>query len=194
MRAMPLQVNAKAVDTSVKSILIGRIKIRNDNKPGYQPELLAVFLEQGEKYYSFTDPTLISEVEGGAKDYLFSVAVEPGEVQLNQFRFLYNAIVLSGLADLQFDRSMEVPAGSIVYIGNIDAVIVSREEGQPRAGSIIPLIDQAVTGFSSGTFSVNITDNFGVDRALFVDKFSYLSGRNIERAVLSQWRHPDPEN
>jgi hypothetical protein len=187
---MPLNETVKEIDTSQKSILLGRITIQNKNKPNHQPELLAVFVKKDGKDFSFTKPSLISEVDNESKEYIFSLASEPGVAELSLMRFLRQAFLISGMADLQFKQEITFPENEIVYIGNINASIIPREEGQPRAGSVIPLIDQSVTGFSSGTFVVEISDNYDEDIKLITEKFPYLVGKNITKMILPEWEYP----
>lgn len=188
---MPLNEDITDIDTSQESILLGRITIQNQNKPGHQPKLLAIFINKGDEEFSFTEPTLISETEDVGKEYIFSLASEPGVVELNLMRFLRQAFLINGMADLRFSQEIIFPENEIVYIGNITATIVPREDDQPRAGSVIPLIDQSVTGFSSGTFVVEITDNFEEDIQLVTEKFPYLAGKNITKMILPEWTYPE---
>jgi len=191
---MPLNENVKEIDTSQKSILLGRITIQNKNKPNHQPKLLAVFVKKDGKDFSFTKPSLISEVDNESKEYIFSLASEPGVAELSLMRFLRQAFLVNGMADLQFKQEIVFPENEIVYIGNINASIIPREEGQPRAGSVIPLIDQSVTGFSSGTFVVEISDNYDEDIELITKKFPYLAGKNVTKMILPEWEYPEDDN
>lgn len=190
---MPLNDSVTELDTSQKSILLGRITIQNKNKLNHQPKLLAVFIKKDGKDFSFTKPSLISEVDNESKEYIFSLASESGVAELNFMRFLRQAFLINGMADLQFKQNIVIPDNEIVYIGNINASIIPREEGQPRAGSIIPLIDQSVTGFSSGTFVVGISDNYDEDIELMTKKFPYLAGKTITKMILPEWKYPEGE-
>ena len=190
---MPLNDKVKGIDTSEKSILLGRITIQNKNKPNHQPKLLAVFINKNGKDYSFTKPSLISEVDKESKEYIFSLASEPGVAELSLMRFLRQAFLINGVADLPFKQEIVFPENEIVYIGNINASIIPREKGQPRAGSVIPLIDQSVTGFSSGTFVVEISDNYDEDIELITKKFPYLAGKNITKMILPEWEYPEDD-
>lgn len=190
---MPLNESIKELDTSQKSILLGRITIQNKNKPNHQPKLLAVFVKKDGKEFSFTKPSLISEVDNESKEYIFSLASEPGAAELSLMRFLRQAFLINGVADLQFKQEIVFPENEIVYIGNINASIIPREKGQPRAGLLIPLIDQSVTGFSSGTFIVDISDNYDEDIELITKKFPYLTGKNITKMILPEWKYPEDD-
>lgn len=190
---MPLNEKAKDIDTTKKSVLLGRISIQNQNKPSHQPKLLAVFIKKDGKDFSFTKPSLISEVDKESKEYIFSLAAEPGKAELNFMRFIRQAFLINGIADLPFKQEIVFPENEIVYIGNITASIIPRAKGQPRAGALLPLVDQAVTGFSSGTFVVDVSDNYDEDIKLIIEKFPYLSGKKITKMILPEWSYPEQE-
>ncbi len=189
---MPLNDKVTEVDTSQKSILVGKLSIRNDNKPSHQPNLLAVFVNQNEKDFSFTKPTLVADLDKGGKEYFISMAVEPGKAKLKLARFMRQVpLLLNAMADLPFEYEIDVPANQVVYIGNINAIIKPREDDQPRAGQVIPLIDQAVAGFSNGTFEVSITDNYAEDMKALEAKYPFIANQTLAKNLLPSWTHPE---
>lgn len=189
---MPLQPDG-FMAKDAQSVLVGRIKIQNKNKPKYQPKLLSINIERGGDNNVFQTPTLITEVENESKDYLFSLAMDPGVATLTNFVLVSRVFPVNGTGVLPFQVPVDFPANSIVYIGNLDVSIVPREEEQPRAGSVIPLIDQSVTGFSSGTYEVDVSDNYDEDLALLMDNYPYLSGREVIKVMLPDWVYPPTE-
>jgi hypothetical protein len=74
-----------------------------------------------------------------------------------------------------------------MYLGHIDATVVERKDGEFRAGPLIPLIDQAATGFSGGTWDITVSDQFDDDVSAFRKDFPALSSASIERDVLPAW-------
>jgi len=114
--------------------------------------------------------------------------------ELSFMRFMRKAFPIVGTAEFIVGQEIEFPQSGIVYIGNINAVIETRKEGEPRAGSLIPLIDQSITGFSSGTFKINITDNYDEDMAVLKEQFPYLADQPISKAILSEWKYPEKES
>lgn len=190
IKTMPLQVEQPNLQLADQSILVGRLNIQNKNAKSWQPNLLAVFVKQDKKNYSFNKPTLITHTPKVGKDYLFSLELEPGSADLNLIRFHSRSLLVNGIAEIKFQQPITFPKkGAIVYIGNIQASIVKHQEGQPTAGPVIPLIDQAVTGFSTGSFVIDITDNYEEDIKLLLEKYPYLKGKEIQKAILPQWSH-----
>jgi len=183
---MPLSKTASSADIAQKSIVVGRLVVENKHKFNHQPKLIAVGIKKQDKVFSFTEPTLVAEEPNLSKDYIFSLSSEPGMAELSFMRFMRKAFPIVGTAEFIVGQEIEFPQSGIVYIGNINAVIETRKEGEPRAGSLIPLIDQSITGFSSGTFKINITDNYDEDMAVLKEQFPYLADQPISKAILSE--------
>jgi hypothetical protein len=186
---MPFNQSVKAIDNS-KGVLVGSITIQNKNKPEYQPMLWTVFVKKDGKEFAFIKPTFISGNSEGNK-YLFSIAFEPGAAELYAFRFLGSGTFINGLAQLPFEQQITFEKNKIIYIGDITATIIPRENEEPRAGPVIPIIDQAVLGFSSGTFVVDIKDNYNTDIQFIKQKFPYLKDKMISKMILHPWEYPD---
>jgi hypothetical protein len=83
----------------------------------------------------------------------------------------------------------------VTYLGRIEAVIRERkEETELRAGPLIPLLDQAVTGFSGGTFDIEIVDRYETDIAEFAKRHPFLASQSVGRAVLPPWKPPTDQD
>jgi len=187
---MPLQESATSVDLSSKTILVGKVNIKNENTKSWQPDLHSIFLKRDGKKYSYIKPTRTSKTPNVGKEFLFSLASEPGNAELNFMRFFSRSLLINGTGEIQFKQELNFPESGIAYIGNIDATIVARQPGEPRAGSVVPLIDQAVTGFSNGTFVVKVTDNYEEDIQLILEKYPYLKDQEIKKMILPEWEYP----
>lgn len=194
---MPLQEKGKTdISLAQKSILVAKLSIKNANKESQQPTICCIFLKKDDKDLSFTEPTLVSDKDKEGKTYIVSMEVTPGTTQINLVRFFRQVpLLIMAMADLPFNQTIEVPANKVVYLGNIDAVILPRtDDSQPRAGSLIPLIDQAVAGFSNGTFSAKVTDNFNADVAEIKTKFPKVANLDFVNMTLPAWKYPVQES
>jgi len=186
---MPLSKSISNIETSKESILVGRLTVKNENKSNHQPDLIAMITKIGGEDVSFTKPTLLSASNERGKDYIFSMSSVPGEIELNNVRFMKNAVLVIGSAEFNLNKKVTIPPNQIIYIGNITATIVPRKGDEPRAGSVIPIIDQAVMGFSTGTFEIDIKDNYNEDIAVLKKEFPYLADKTINKMVLPQWEY-----
>ena len=192
---MPLNAGMAGVDTAQKSILIAKVTIQNKKSLAHQPKLCCVFLEKEGETLSFTEPTLVSEISREGKEYLVSADVLPGKAKVNMARFIRQVpMLLMAMADLPFDQEIDVPPNSVVYIGNITAVIRDKSGDEPAAGSLFPLIDQAVAGFSTGTFDVEIIDNYDADIQEFRSQYPQMKNREVIKKILPSWVHPEKKD
>ena len=87
-------------------------------------------------------------------------------------------------------------------MGRVTARLRPRKEGEFRAGLVIPLIDQSVTGMSTGTWDVTVEDMLQKDLALFRANYPALGNVSIDseplppfdRAVVQRWWDGQPTN
>ncbi|MBS0338908.1 MAG: hypothetical protein JSS56_00170 [Proteobacteria bacterium] len=77
-----------------------------------------------------------------------------------------------------------VPPQSVVYLGRISAHLRDRKDTEFRAGSLIPLIDQAALGISNATFDVAVSDQSSVDLPRFKQEFAALRTQAIQTQLL----------
>lgn len=190
---MPVQSGLADISVSEKSILLAKVVIKNEKAPSHQPDLCCIFIDENGEAMSFTEPALVQDLGEGGKAYLVSLQASPGKVMLNTARFIRRIpLLMNAIAEVPFQQELNVPANSIVYLGNINAVVKDKLTGdEPSAGLAIPLIDQAVAGFSSGTFVVTVSDNYDADMAEFYKRFPYLQKKQVSKMVLPEWVHPD---
>jgi hypothetical protein len=64
------------------------------------------------------------------------------------------------------------------------ANIRQKQQGESMAGSLLPLIDQMVSGAISGTFDTKIVDNFVSDEQEFKDTFPALKDIEIKLSII----------
>ncbi|MEO6688239.1 MAG: hypothetical protein ABIS07_01290, partial [Dokdonella sp.] len=83
-----------------------------------------------------------------------------------------------------------VPAHAVTYVGHVKARLRPRQEGEFRAGPMIPLIDQAATGMSTGTFDVVVSDSSVEDISRFRTMFPALGDTPVANAPLPAFDRP----
>lgn len=190
---MPLHTDAAAPDFSKKGIVVARLHVRNDNRTSQQPDLFMVKTMVQGKRVNWTEPALIANKDKDGKEYFASMDVEGGSVQIGDaifFRRVFPIIHASAVAP--FNTTVDVPAGKVVYVGSIDAIIVAAPQisAKPKAGPLLPILDQKVAGFSDGEWQLTVKDNFDADVAELKAKFPFLSGAEFVKSIL---RIPDAE-
>jgi len=132
--------------------------------------------------------------------YAFRVKVPPGEVRIKGITGRAKAFPISGFFVLPIGMTVQANKGAVTYIGRIDALLRPRTDLEYRAGGVIPLIDQAITGLSTGTFDVQIKDMSSEDLKLLRSAYPAIASTPIETRISSivsrdildrQWRGED---
>jgi len=85
---------------------------------------------------------------------------------------------------LPIHNNIELKAGEVVYLGRVAGTIRERKDGELRAGAILPLLDQAITGFSGGTFDVLLEDQYEQDMKVFRQRFPVLNAVAVKRDIF----------
>lgn len=194
---MPLRTNQETIDVSKKSIALISVKVANKYKPSYQPGMMYAFFfpegEGGEKTHIDIKTDPVSSVEDEYNEYILNFGLKPGTYNFAAIWGQYQVpLLLSATCVIPLLSKVEIKPNCVSYIGHIDAVIRKRDsDREQRAGAIVPLIDQAVVGFSGGTFDVAISDQYEKDMERFLAKYPALNNVAIEKNVLPQWVRPE---
>ncbi len=201
VRNMALSPQMKGIDTAKESIVLITLKASNEYKPTYQPFVLGLGVRtQGSpgkrKLYGFNIVKPFRTVKHKFNEYLLSLKLPPGDYQTTIFAPGRSGFFpVRGNFIIPLYLNFTLKADEVVYMGRIEANNRERKnDDELRAGPIIPLIDQAVTGFGNGTFDINIYDNYDNDIKDFTEAFPYLSSVQINKAILPPWKKPSPDD
>ncbi|HEX9305890.1 MAG TPA: hypothetical protein VF894_00270 [Anaeromyxobacter sp.] len=182
-----------------QSLALLAVKLTNVYKTGYQPHLknlrISALNEKGEEFaFDPGEPFRASEAENDQyEEFLVSLALAPGKYSFSNLWIRASGGLVFGNGVVPINSSFEVPPGKAIYLGRIEVLRRERQGDEPRAGSVIPLIDQAVTGFSGGTFDVKLFDGYDHDLALMTAAFPALKPLKIEKQFLPPPRAKPPE-
>ncbi len=185
---MAVNKETQSLDLSSEALLLLSADITNNHKPGYQPEPTILYVEEpnGGKAYNFLmdkDGRLAVESDAGAV-YFFRANLKPGKYIVRGIGGFSGLFPVRGNFFLPLHSEIEVTDSDAFYLGRVVGSIRERQENEFRAGLVIPLLDQAVTGFSSGTFEISIIDNSQQDLQLMGDLYPALQGTNVKVALL----------
>lgn len=186
---MALEDGTQTLELENEGLLLMTLDLENQYKPDYQPELLVVYTrtrdEQGEwQYHNFTtDKKAAYDLNPGSR-YFVSLKLPAGAYRIDGMACIYRGLLLMGHCMLPLYADVNVEAGRVHYLGRVSGTLVEYKEGDIRAGAILPLVDQAVTGFAHSTFNVSITDAFDEDRIAYASRFPVLQNNAIEKQVL----------
>lgn len=194
VRPMAINKNTQTLDTKEKSIVLLSFTLSRPEPSRFTPHPLWVRFElnnaEGKKEVI---PFKVDNESGNTDSELtntfyFRMALSPGEYNLHTVIGNANAFPLNGFFALPLLTKIRVSEDSIEYLGRIDALMRPRKEGEFRAGSLLPLIDQAVTGVSGSTFDVVIKDNFDEDLKQFRTRFPVLINKEVKLNLLNDWK------
>jgi hypothetical protein len=168
------------------------VTLKNAYHTSYQPSPIVVHMERGAAdsradrlNFKFDDQATTTSDNGN--HYFVRIPLAPGKYVMRGITGQSGIFPFHGMFFTPLHETVEIKPNSIVYLGHVDATVVERKDGELRAGPVIPLIDQAATGFSGGTWDIRVSDEFDQDVAEFKKDFPALTNASIEREVLPAW-------
>lgn len=180
-----LDKNAKTLDLSKESVAIISVNMTNEYRPNYRVNTMMPHFTQG----GSTAQPVIGQgtLEDKAEDILVSVKLAPGKYDLSKLVGVARGFLINGMLDFSVKSEIEIAPQAVVYLGHVKLVNKERISKDDQAsGGALPLIDQAVSGFSGGTMSVSLFDRYEQDVSLFKDSFPVLKGVDIVRSPIKQ--------
>jgi hypothetical protein len=189
---MALHDDSESIEKSEKPIFLMTATLKNGYRESYQPELLVVNIERKEVTGSsdrinFTMDDKAkknSDSDKAGNSYFLRMALDSGSYVVRGMTGFSGIFPVRGMFFAPVHTDLQAPKSGVYYLGHIDATVRERNENEFRAGPVIPLLDQAVTGFSGGTFEIAVTDRFEQDAPEFMAKFPALKNVQITKALL----------
>lgn len=191
---MPLHEETEAVDTAAPLYLM-TVSIKNVYKPRWQPKVLNVILvkpgaapESRAFGFRMDDQGEVeAQDDSGVSTFLVRFKTDASPHVLDGSVAMARAFPVIGTYTLNLQLPIPPKSSGVHYLGAINAVVRERLDSEFRAGPVIPLIDQAVAGASSGTFDVVVADQYEQDMALFAQRFPALKDAKVQKALLPPW-------
>jgi hypothetical protein len=190
VNTMAFDKNTSSLDTSTKSVVLVAIDVSRSDDSRYVPKPFVAKLETPnaksvEERQNFRiDKDLDFVEQDGHKIYLARMALAPGKYKFDNVTGMASAFPFNGLFYVPVVSEVTVKPHSVMYVGRITAKLRERKKDEFRAGPAIPLIDQAATGFSGGTWDVAIEDMSDKDLPLFRTTFPVLASISIDSTPL----------
>lgn len=190
---MDVNKEAKSLDLTQKSVVLMTGRFSNPLKKtgGYQPQAFVVNVEKeivkgSEDRLNFLVDAEGTVIEPQETRYLFRMTLPPGKYVIRGITGFAGVFPIRGNFFLPLHAEINVTPKSVVYVGEIHGKVRPRDEkiNEFRAGPVVPLIDQSVTGFSVGTWDVNINDAYDQDVTKFKREFSVLTPVSVDKQML----------
>lgn len=182
----------KLADKS-KPVLLMTATIKNSYKTSYQPKVLVLHVEKPgateakDRLNFVMDSKAKDESDDPAKgsSYFIRMELEPGTYDIRGMTSMARSFPVISSFFTPMHSLLEVKGSGVIYLGHVEATVRERQGNEFKAGPSIPLLDQALSGASGGTFDVTITDAFATDEALFRNRFPALKGAAITKQILA---------
>lgn len=187
---MAFDKETKTLKADSKAIVLLAVTMDNEFKPSFQPDARILYVETPNADKKADRLNFIMDREGtiekdGKKIFLFRGSLKPGQYVLQGVAGQVNKILVISNCLLPIRSDMTIDQPGIYYLGRVDGVVRERKDDKEfKAGPTIPLIDQAVAGFSTGTWEVNIHDDSAEDLALYREHFPVLQSADIKMHLL----------
>jgi hypothetical protein len=183
--ATSLDKTATAVDWTKGSVVAITVELHNEYKPNYHPTHLGVVIMKKTGTDSRQRIPAFSAIPAGTNTYLVTQQIQPGQYTLSKIYGMAHKFPIVGGIDFSIDAPFEVAPNSVVYLGRISAVNKERvNKDDQSAGGVIPLIDQAVSGYGNGTLSVVLKDNYEEDVKVLKREFIAVQKLDVVRSPL----------
>ena len=169
--------------------------LKNEYRTSFQPELRQVHLKRSEGgvildrlTYSIDDIAK-SETDDSVlgNSYYLRMELPEGNYTIDGLSSMGSTFPVNGFYYAPINQDLKAEGNKIYYLGHIEAKIRERVGDEFRAGPVIPILYQAISGAAGGTFDVNIIDNWEQDRRQFLNKFPMLEGQSITKAILPEF-------
>jgi len=187
---MGLVKDTQQIDLKDEALLLMSVELINEYKPSYQPEAGVLWIEKPEvkgkedrlSYWADKEGTLKSDQ---GNKYVFRMTIKNGKYIIRGIHGSSGTFPVKGGFFMPLHTEIEVKDSSVFYLGKVVGKIRERKENEFRAGLVVPLVDQAVTGFSGGTFDIDIIDNYEEDIKFMKTLFPALGNVQVKSAILS---------
>lgn len=187
---MAFNHDSTTLPDKTKAIVLLTATMKNVNKPKYQPNAGILFVETPNANKKADRFNFIMDKEGtrridGKTVYLFRGMLKPGRYVIQGIGGSSSHFLINANCFLPMHSNMDLEQPGVYYLGRVDGVIRPREgDKEFKAGPSIPLIDQAVAGFSTGSWNVHIYNDASQDLPLYREFFPVLETAHIQMNVL----------
>lgn len=187
---MGLTKQTAQLDLSKKSIVLASFEITRSNgrlMPDPRYVLLGdqqVVEDKRKLSLAIDDEGMEQQTDKPRKLVLIRMSLEPGKHNIQHVMGTITGFLAAGTWVVPLAADFEVPPQSVVYLGRISAHLRDRKDNEFRAGSLIPLIDQAALGISNATFDVTLSDQSTTDLPRFKQEFAALRTQTIQTQLL----------
>ncbi|MHC4647357.1 MAG: hypothetical protein ACYTBJ_17840 [Planctomycetota bacterium] len=185
-----MALEAQSGDLQLASKAVGLFTLRTSNqyKPSHEPDVkwIEVTPQGTGKPVTFNVGKPNSQEKNHFFEYLISVDIPPGICTLGNVAGNSPGFLTIGSFRFPIGASFLLPPKTVAYLGHLNMVNRKRNEGERRSGSMFPLLDQAASGYSDGTFDTSISDRSAIDIPLFKQTYPELEKYIIMKSIMKR--------
>jgi hypothetical protein len=165
--------------------------VKNTYK-NYQPKILVAKLEKpgakdadGRLNFLMDNAAKIeTDDDKSGNTYLLRFQLPPGEYEFVHMAGFASAFLIRGTFIVPLHATIKSTNPGVYYLGHAEAIVRERVGNEFKAGPSVPLLDQAISGASGGTFDVTFSDQWDAYEKTFRAKFKALEGVEVKKAIL----------
>ncbi len=189
---MPALSKAAPVAKDSPPVYLVSVTFKNTSSDRYQPKLLVAHVEK-EGAKAKADRLNFTPDKAGQQDsddpargntFYMRLQTPPGRYSLVALTGLSRKFPFNGFCTAPVLADLPAEAAGFVYLGHVEATVRPRQGDEFRAGPVLPLLDQSVTGFSGGTFDIRIEDRWEVDESEYRSRFPALAQAEVRKNIL----------
>lgn len=184
----------KKLDFSENSYFVLGVEINHAVKPKYNPNTqIILYVEKpdaeskADRFNVLLKPAEFQISQNGAVSGYFRGALPPGEYVLKAISGFSRKLLINGNYFLPLDSSFQLEKNEVAYLGKLRARTRKRRTGEFRAGSVVPLLDQGVSGFSSSTFDVEVSDDSESAKSWMNKAYPALASEELTIKILAKY-------
>jgi hypothetical protein len=190
---MPLSPDQPVALKPQESLAVFTLTLRNDFK-NYLLTPQRIFVEasaiNGGKTYRFAFGQPEQKVSDRELKMVGSFALPPGDYEITYFTghtdIGFALLPVAGKFEPPFKKFFRLGGDEAVYLGHVMARLVEKtSDNEERAGPVLPLLDQAATGMSSGTFKFDIVDRYSEDVSYIKTRFPSVASREFTKRLMT---------
>ena len=116
--------------------------------------------------------------------YLLRFQLPPGEYEFVHMVGFAGFFPIRGTFIVPIHATIKSNTPGVYYLGHAEATVRERVGSEFKAGPSIPLLDQAISGASGGSFDITFSDQWDAYEKTFRAKFKALDGVEVKKAIL----------
>lgn len=188
---MAFEDESEKLTATSNPVFLMTTTVKNTYK-NYQPKILVAKLEKtgansSEDRLNFLIDNagkIESDSDKNGNSYLLRFQLPPGEYEFVHMFGMASSFLINGTFIVPIHSTIKSSLPGVYYLGHADATVRERVGEEFKAGPSIPLLDQAISGASGGSFDIKFTDKWDEYEKTFRAKFKALEGVEVKKAIL----------